>query len=119
MCGCTSQSRITKLVKTHQHLCIPDSCSQGTFVSNHLLGSLRVTGPSTTIIVKTLSGAKRIVTKAISGVQMKSMENHTKWSYSQQKIEISKEKIATTEKIKRWEYHKIEKQVCQRDDVTI
>jgi len=38
----------------------------------------------------------------------------------QQKLKVSKEEIATSEKIKRWEYlHKIEKQVCQKDDVTI
>ena len=117
-----SSRNTSKVINT---FAILDSCSQGTFVSNHLLDSLQVSGPSTAITVKTLSGAKRMSTKVLSGLQVKSMDNSAKWidlpkCYSQQEIDVSKEEIATSERIKRWEYlHKIENQICQKDDVKI
>ena len=115
-----------KIFKTYTML---DNCSQGSFIRDELIEELEMTGRKLQLSLKTLTGEKSEDTMAIdglivSGIDLKKTRTNG-WkelprAYSKQYLFVEGEEIATSNKIKKWNYLKsISREITQQEDIEI
>ena len=111
-----------KMLKTYTML---DCCSQGSFINSELAKKLRAEGTMTTIKVRKLNGEESQETEAINGLKVTSLTEKNGWidlpvSYTRENLLVGDEDIATSDKIKDWEYLKrIADKIIQKKDISI
>ena len=84
-------------------------CSQGTFISTHLVRKLKAEGVQTTITIKTLNGEESQETEAVSGLKVSKSSGKRTWTdlpvtYTKEDLPVDDEDVATPEKIRKWKY---------------
>ena len=101
-----------------------DNCSQGTFITEGLLTNLKAGGNKTSITIKTLSGEKEVISKAITGLEVSEI-NSDEWiqlpkCFSQNELPVASEEIATPERVAKWKYlNRIKDELCTSDEIEV
>ena len=100
-------------------------CSQGTFISTHLVRKLKAEGVQTTITIKTLNGEESQETEAVSGLKVSKSSGQRTWTdlpvtYTKEDLPVDDEDVATPEKIRKWKYlERIAGEITQGQGISI
>lgn len=99
-----------------------DNCSQGTFVAEHILKGLKVSGKSATITVKTLNGEATDKSCSVEGLEVANVldfgSGEERWlklpkSYTRREIPIDSNDVLKPSQLSKWKYlEKIQGEIC-------
>ena len=98
-----------------------DNCSQGCFVNFSLVKNLRIKGRKTSVSVKTLTGERIHISFAVDGLKVSRTSGLDFESINIPNVDlpVDSSKIATPEKIKKWNYLQEVSEINQGDDVKV
>ena len=112
-----SHPDVKKRIKVYAML---DSCSQGTFVTEHVLNLLGVEGVPSKIVVKTLTGQDSDSSRMVRGLLVSSVRNRgtieLPKTYSRRSLPVDRKEIPTPAKLKKWSYLEKILPFCEKED---